>query len=145
MSTNLKTKPPIWFWIVSALALVWNIAGVYNYLLQAYMSADDLQAMPESYQQLLEAQPAWYTASFATAVFVGALGCLLLLLRKKWAYQLLIVSLIGVLIQQAYTFFFSNTFDVVGNNAMYLPIFIVIIGFLLVFFARASTDKEWLS
>lgn len=145
MAINVKTKPPVWFWIVSVLALIWNLAGVGAYLGQAYMSAQDLQAIPEAHQQLLEAQPAWYTAVFAIAVFAGALGCLLLVLRKRWAWQTLIISLVGILVQQTYVFFMSNTFEIVGNNAMYMPLLIVIVGFLLVFLARASTEKGWLS
>ncbi|MEP3209921.1 MAG: hypothetical protein ABJN95_12060 [Maribacter sp.] len=145
MNTNAKTKPPVWFWIVSALALLWNLLGVGAYLGQAYMSTEELQAMPEAHQQLLEAQPAWYTAAFAIAVFAGAVGSLLLVLRKKWAHQILILSLLGILVQQTYMFFLSDTFDVMGTNAMYMPLLIVIVGFLLVFLARAATDKGWLS
>lgn len=145
MTTNTKAKPPVWFWIVSALALLWNLMGVGAYLGQAYMSTEDLQAMPEAHQKLLEAQPAWYTAAFAVAVFAGAIGCLALLLRKKWARQILIVSLLGILLQQLYMFFLSDTLEVMGTNAMYMPLIIVIVGFLLVFLARAATDKEWLS
>ncbi len=145
MTSNVKMKPPVWFWIVSVLALIWNLAGVGAYLGQAYMPAENLQAMPEAHQQLLEAQPAWYTAAFAIAVFAGALGCIFLILRKKWATQVLIVSLLGILAQQTYVFFFSNTFEVMGNNAMIMPLIIVIVGFLLVFFAKAATDKAWLN
>jgi len=145
MTTEIKTMPPIWFWIVSVLALIWNLFGAMQYILQAYMTQEELQAMPEAHQKLLEAQPAWYTASFAIAVFAGSLGCLALLLRKKWAHTLLIISLLGILAQQTYNFFLSDTFEVFGNNAMYLPLIIVIVGFLLVFFAKASRDKNWLS
>ena len=145
MTTSLNTKPPVWFWIVSVLALIWNLMGVAAYLGQAYMSNEDFQAMPEAHQQLLEAQPAWHTAAFAIAVFAGALGCLFLLLRKKWAHHILILSLLGILVQQTYMFFLSDTFEVMGTNAMYMPLLIVIVGFLLVFLARAATEKGWLS
>lgn len=145
MTTEIKQKPALWFWIVSALALIWNFAGVAAYLGQAYMTTEDLQAMPEAHQKLLDVQPAWYTAAFAIAVFAGTLGCILLLLRKKWAHQVLIVSLLAILVQQTYVFFLSDTLEIVGNNAMYMPLLIVILGFLLVFFARASIDKRWIS
>ena len=145
MTATLRAKPPAWFWIISVLGLLWNLMGVGAYLGQAYMSAEDIQAMPEAHQNLIDAQPAWYTAAFAIAVFAGALGCLLLILRKKLAYQVLIVSLLGVLAQQIYTFFLSNTFEVMGANAIYMPLIIVIISFLLVYFTRATTDRGWLS
>lgn len=144
MSTEKKVKPPMWFWIVGVLALIWNLFGAMQYILQAYMPPQEFESMPEAHQKLLEAQPAWYTAAFAIAVFAGSLGCLVLLLRKKWAHTLLIISLLGILAQQTYNFFLSDTFEVFGTNAMYLPLLIVVVGFLLVFLAKAAKDKGWI-
>ena len=83
MTENSTNKPPIWFWIVSVLGLVWNAMGVNAYLQQAY----DTEGYREMYtQEQLEIAanfPAWVTAAFAVAVFAGAFGCLALLLRKK--------------------------------------------------------------
>ena len=83
--TNSVSKPPMWFWIVSALALLWNLAGVMAYLGQAYMSIENLEKMSQAERLLYESQPAWVTGAFAVAVWGGALGCIALLLKKKWA------------------------------------------------------------
>ncbi len=145
MTNNGKVKPPLWFWIVSAVAFVWNALGVNAYLIDAYMSIEGLEKMSQVERLLFESQPAWVTAAFAIAVWGGALGCLALLLRKKWARPLLLVSLIGVLAQMTHAFFKSNTFEVVGNDQMGMSIMIVIVGVALVLFARMSQNKGWIS
>ena len=144
MTANSTTKPPVWFWIVSALALIWNLMGAGEYLRQAYMSIEDLEKMTQAERLLYESQPAWVTGAFAIAVWGGALGCVALLLRKKWARPVLLISLIGILAQMSYSFFMSNNFDVYGPGAMIMPIMIIIIGIALVYLARVADHRKWI-
>ncbi|MFK5972553.1 MAG: hypothetical protein QM485_04660 [Flavobacteriaceae bacterium] len=145
MNRNQTVTPLLWFWILSIFAFLWNLMGVVAYLGQAFMSIENLEEMTEAERLLYELQPAWVTGAFAIAVWAGALGCLALLLRKKWARPLLFVSLIGILAQMTYMFFMSNTFEVLGSNAMVMPIMIIVVGTLLLFFTRFSIKKQWLS
>lgn len=93
-----KTGSVHWsFWAIGAIALIWNLLGVMNYLGQ--MNADTLAALPENHRALIETRPAWATGAFAIAVFGGVLGSLLLLLKRSIAVYLFIVSLLGVIIQ----------------------------------------------
>jgi hypothetical protein len=143
--TNSMNKPPIWFWIVSALALLWNLAGVMAYLGQAYMSIETLEQMSQAERLLYESQPAWVTGAFAVAVWGGALGCIALMLKKKWAKPVFIISLIGILAQMSHSFFMSNNFEVYGPGAMIMPIMVLIIGIALVLLANTAIKKGWLS
>ena len=144
MTSNLE-KPPIWFWIVSVVALIWNLVGVTAYLSDAFMSVEDLGKMTQDYRLLYESRPAWATGAYAIAVWGGTLGCIALLMRKKWAKIVLWISLIGILAQNVYQFFLSNTFEVVGSEAMFLPIMVIVIGVLLVWFAKSSERKGYIS
>ena len=119
--------------------------GVGAYLGQAFMSIENLEKMTQAERLLYESQPAWVTGAFAIAVWAGALGCLALLLRKKWARPLLLVSLIGIIGQMTYMFLMSNTLEVLGSNAMVMPIMIIVVGILLLLFARSSINRHWLS
>ena len=107
------------------------------------MSHED---MVEAYGQVLAdaaaAQPAWVTGAYAIAVFAGALGCLLLLLRRKLATTVLSLSLIAVILQQGYMWLGSNVMSEVpsSNKAMYISI--PIIAVLLVWFARRMTARN---
>lgn len=145
MSNNEAGKPPIWFWIVSALALIWNAMGVKAYLDQAY-NTQAHQAMYNTPEQLdiIANTPAWATAAFAIAVFGGALGCIGLLLRKKWARPIFLLSLIGIVVQMIYNLFMSGAMDIYGPGAVIMPIMILIIGIFLLWFSKKGIAKGWL-
>ena len=74
-------KPPVWFWVVSVIALLWNLVGVMNYLNQAFNQVALLEAMDQAQRTAFESIPAWATAAFAIAVFSGTLACIRLLDR----------------------------------------------------------------
>jgi hypothetical protein len=86
------------FWIIGAIGLVFNLMGCMNFISQ--MNADMVSSMPEAYRAIVESRPAWGTGAFAIAVFGGALGCLLLLLRKLTAFYVFIASLVGAIAAQ---------------------------------------------
>ncbi|MCO7222946.1 hypothetical protein [Pleionea sp. CnH1-48] len=142
---NSSTKPAVWFWIISVIALLWNLAGVAAFVVQMSMTPEQMAALPEAHQELYRVMPAWVTIAFAVAVFGGAIGSLLLLLKKSLAKMILIASLAGVLAQMTYNFFLSNTFEVMGKQAMTMPIVVIIIALALVGFSHMSTNKGWLN
>ncbi|MGB5821387.1 MAG: hypothetical protein WBG90_18015 [Saonia sp.] len=144
MMEKQTVKPKMWFWILSVLALIWNLMGVMAYLAQAFITEEALDALPETERALYDAQPAWVTAAFAIAVFGGTLGCIALLLRKKWARPVLLISLIGILAQMSHAFFISNNFEVYGPGGLVMPILVIIIGVGLVLMARSAQTKGWI-
>jgi len=127
MSNESTNKPPVWFWIVSVIGLIWNGMGVNQYLQQAY-NTESFQAMYTSEQlEMINNTPSWATAAFAIAVFGGLLGCLALLLRKKWAKSVLLLSLIGIIVQMVYNLFISNAMEVYGPGAVIMPIMVLVL------------------
>lgn len=101
--------------------------------------------MTQAERLLFETQPAWATAAFAIAVWGGALGCIALLLRKKWARPVFLISLMGIVVQMIYALFISNSFEVYGPGAVAMPIMVILIGIFLVFFAGKAQKKNWIS
>ena len=138
------TKIPVWFWIIAVVALLWNLMGVGAYIDEAFMTDDVMAVLPQNVQEGYANRPAWVTGAFAIAVFAGTLGCIALLIRKKWAVQLFLISLIGVLAQQTYNFFLQEYVPLDGVN-MVMPILIVIVAALLYFFSKGAREKVWLS
>src|SRR6056297_2945 len=109
------------------------------------MSPEDLVALSEAERTLFETQPAWVTGAFAVAVWGGTLGCIFLLLRKKWAKPIFIISLIGIIAQMSYSFFMSNSFEVYGPGGLVMPIMVLIIGIALILFSNKGISKQWLT
>ena len=144
MNHETMAKPPVWFWIVSGLALVWNLLGVMAYIMQVTMTDEAMSKLPEADQAAMATLPSWYMAAFATAVFAGALGCLALLLRKKWATLLLVLSFAAVVIQQIYFFGMTDLGSKQHGGQLVMTIAIPVVGLLLVLLARSATAKGWL-
>ena len=145
MSDTAMSTAPKWFMIVAALLLVWNLMGVMAYIMQVTMSAESLAALPEAQRQLYENTPKWATAAFAVAVNGGALGCVLLLLRRNLAGLFLQLSLVAVLVQMFHAFFMSNSFEVFGPGGMVMPIMVIVLAVYLVILAAKAKTKGWTS
>ena len=132
------------FWAIGAVALIWNVMGVMNFFMQ--MNAGMLAAMPESQRAIVEGRPAWATGAFAIAVFGGALGCLLLLLRKSATYYLFIASLLGVIVQGI------PYVGMAGSTIAYGPVEIslyilmpVVVAAFLIWYSKQTESKGWIS
>ena len=145
MSDDISLKPPTWFWIVAALALVWNLLGVFAYLGQVFATPEMLDAMTADQRALMENTPAWATGAFAIAVWGGALGCILLLLRKELSKIVFVISLIGILVQMYYNVFMSNSIEVYGPSGLVMPIMVLLVGVGLIWMADMAEKKEWIN
>ena len=142
---NYGTKAPKWFIGVAIIALIWNLLGVLAYISQMMMTPEVLAQLSAEEQALYKNTPMWATIGFTFAVWAGTIGSILLLLKKKSAKIVLIISFIGVLVQVSHSFFFSNSFEVYGPGAMAMPIMIIIIGILLIWLSDKGMKKGWLS
>lgn len=138
-------KPKAAFWIIAIIALIWNAMGVMAYLSQAFMTEDMKALLPEAERALYDNIPAWATAAFALAVFGGLLGSLALLIRKKWATLLFMISLLGIIAQMVYNFFLSNNMEVYGPGGYIMPIMVIIIGIFLYMYSKKATTNGWLN
>ena len=138
-------KPKVAYWIIAIIALIWNAMGVMAYLAQAYMSDEAKALLTEAQRELYDNQPAWYTAAFALAVFGGLLGSLSLLMRKKWAIPLFLISLLGIIAQMVYNFFLSNNMDSYGPGGYIMPIMVIIIGIFLYMYSKKAKTNGWLN
>jgi len=123
------------FYIICSLTLIWNIVGVINYLGFVYMSNEAFKALPSDMQLYIETRPSWVTGAFALAVFSATIGNIGLLIRKKWANLLLIISLISIVIQTFYNFFIQDIVQI-PNSEVSISILIVIVAVFLVIYSQ---------
>lgn len=140
-----QAKAPKWFMPVVVLAFLWNLLGVLAYVMQVSMTPEMMAELPAEQRALYEAMPAWVTGAFALAVFGGALGSLLLILKKGLAVPVLVVSLAAVLVQMSYVFLLSDTIAVMGASSMIMPLVVIAIAIYLVVLGRSAKARGWLS
>lgn len=140
-----SNKPTTLFWIIGVAALVWNGLGVMQYLGMAYMTDEVKAALPEAERTLYDNIPSWVTAAFAIAVFGGLIGSAFLLMRKKLARPMFLISLIAIIVQMSYNLFMSRAAEVYGPGSVIMPIMVIVIGVFLLMYSKKTIAKGWLS
>jgi hypothetical protein len=132
------------FWMIGAVALIWNVMGIVNFFMQ--MNTDALASYPASHRAIVAGRPAWATGAFAIAVFGGALGCLLLLLRKSAAYYLFIAALLGVIVQQIHTLGITgSTINFSPSEILMIMLMPLVAAAFLIWYSKRAESKGWIS
>ncbi len=126
------------FWVICVIALIWNIMGCINFIMQ--MNPEMVANFPEAAQSLITTRPVWATTAFALAVFSGLVGDVLLFLRKPTAYYLFTASFFGVLIANIHTIHVSHDINIFIGSAMSL-----VVAAFLIWYTRYTNRRAWLS
>lgn len=145
MTNSTNVKPPVWFWIIAVIALIWNAMGVMQYLGQAYDTESFRSQYTAEQLEIIASTPAWATAAFAIAVFFGLLASFSLLLKKKFAYTLFLLSLLGIIVQLYHNLFVVESVDIYGPAAAIMSAMILVFGILLLLFSKYAIKKGWLN
>lgn len=136
---------PAWFKFVAVLALLWNLLGCIAFFSDLRLSPEDLAKLPEAQQALYAARPGWAVAATAMAVFGGALGSMGLLLRKKWALPVFVLSLLGIIVQDMGLFVLADGLRLAGPVAVVMQAVVLAVGIGLVLLSRKGIACGWLS
>lgn len=135
--TDTPVKAPWHVWLIGVFALLFNAVGVVDFVMSmvqgaAYQaSAGMTPAQIAHYQEM----PAWMTVVWAVGVFGAFLASILLLLRKKLALPVFLLSLAAFLVSLIYTYILTGGGAVMGQL---MAITSTVIAGLLVFFSCYS-------
>ncbi len=145
MSEKYSAKLPFKFWIISVLFLLWNLVGIAQYLASVTATPESLAAQSYSGEQIefLLTVPALYASVFALAVWSGLLAAILLLLRRKWAVPIFLISLLFVILSYGFDIL-SGAFNLLGVGYFGIMSFVTIISVVQYIFARKFRGRGWL-
>ena len=132
---------PTWFRIAAIVALVWNAFGVVMFLSSVGAFGDPLAGLSEAERAIAANIPGWIMAAFGIGTLTGLAGSLGLLLGRRWAWPLLVISLVALLVLEGYILFFSGAAAVSG---VAIPISVVVGALLLAWLARSAGQRGWL-
>ena len=65
-------------------------------------------------------------------------------MRKSWAVPLFIISLLGVLVNNIYTFLFSGAADSMDGSQVALTGMVTMIALFLWYYSKKSLRKGWI-
>ncbi len=136
--SKIHIKPHWSFWVICIVALIWNVMGSINFIMQT--KPEMVANYPESAQSLIESRPLWATIAFAVSVFGGVLAEIILLLKKSVAYYLFVASFLGALITNIHTFQVTSAIDIWVGSLMSL-----IIAAFLIWYSNLVKRKGWIN
>ena len=136
--SEIRIRPHWSFWVISIIALIWNIMGSINFIMQT--NPEIVANYPEAAKSLITSRPLWATIAFAIAVFSGVFAEILLLLKQSVSYYLFIVSFLGALITNIHTFQVSSAVNIwVGS------LITIIIAVFLIWYSKLVKRKGWIN
>lgn len=95
-------RVPVHLWVIGILGALWSAYGCFDYLMTQTRNASYLGGFPPALIEMVLAMPVWAHAAWALGVWGGLAGCILLLLRNRWALTAFRISLLGAAIGFAY-------------------------------------------
>jgi hypothetical protein len=132
---------PAWYWLVAAACLLFEGAGAYLF---ANSLALDPATLPLDQRAIFEATPQWMTIAWAVAIGAGLLGAIGLLLRRRLAEPLLLVSLIAVAVQFAGLFLVRQLRELTPEEHLAVPVVILVLAYGFWQAAKLARRKGWL-
>lgn len=146
MSDLLDSRTSSAFWGISAAALLWNLLGLFAYVMQVTATPADWERGGYTPEQIaiLSAIPAWATGASGVATTTGVVGCVGLLLRRSWCVPLFIVSFVALLVQDINAFVLMDTVGSFGMVPVYIQSAVLLIAILLVWYSNRCRAKGWL-
>lgn len=130
-----------WFWAGAIASLLFMVIGCAGYLMDVMTAPEDI---PVDRRTLYEARPVWQVAAYGAAVWIGLAGTVLLLMRRKLAEPLLLVSLIAAALTFLPYAIVPGVRDNITTSDMVAAIMVVAITWTVFWFARHSRQRGWL-
>src|SRR5262245_13861496 len=103
MQNGVTERAPMHLWIVGGLGTLWNAFGGYDYFMTRMRNTDYLASMmpnvdPQVTLAWIDDFPIWASFGWGLGVWMGLLGCIMLLMRHRWAVPVLALSLLGAIL-----------------------------------------------
>ena len=141
--TGPYERQPIarWYLIGAIVSLLFMALGCAIYVM--HVTADPA-ALPLDQRAAYAAEPAWVTALNAVAVWVGLIGAVLLVLKRRLAETLLLVSFIATLLWLAGLLLVPALRNALSTNDVAVAVIVTLIIGTIWSFGRHSRQRGWL-
>ncbi|HKP34155.1 MAG TPA: hypothetical protein VJT70_05175 [Sphingomicrobium sp.] len=135
-------RPAGWYMIAAAASLLFMLLGCAGLIMHV---TTDAATLPLDQRALFEAEPKWVLAASAVGFVAGAYGALLLVLRRRAAERVVLVSLLAMLVWLAGMLLTPRFRDLLSTGQIAVLLVIVALTWTIFWFARHSRQRGWLS
>jgi hypothetical protein len=130
-----------WYTIGAIASLLITIAACAMY---GFHVATNPQSLPVDQRTVFEAEPLWVTSAFGLGALAGLAGSAMLVLRRRLAQPLTLISLVAMLAWLAGLLLAPGLRDLVTTNDIALGVIVAAISWTIFWFARHSNQRGWL-
>jgi hypothetical protein len=95
--TSAAAKPPLSYWVIAILGLLWNGFGAYLYMISKLDPETAMQGATPEMRDYVASMPLWAHVGWSLGIWGSALGSVLMLVRSRHAVSAFLVSLLGAL------------------------------------------------
>jgi len=133
---------PWHLWLIGVIGGLWSAIGVVSFVLTQMNVEAVMSRFPPQQREYFESFPLWAVAFWAIGVFGGVIGCLLLLLKNRLAFPVLLASVIGAIVYNLGGLFLLGGMEVMGGTSeMSLTVIPIFFAAFLAYYARAMSKK----
>jgi hypothetical protein len=137
---------PWHLWLIGIIGGLWSLMGVLSFMLTQLNVEAVMSQFPPQQRAYFESFPWWAVACWAIGVFGGVIGCLLLLLKNRLAFPVLLASVIGTIGCNLGGLFLFGGLEVMRETGgLGLTAVPIIVATFLAYYARAMSRKGVLS
>jgi len=130
-----------WFTFAALGSLLFMLLGCAVYGMHIYT---DPTTLPLDQRAMFEAEPKWVTSLLGVAAVVGTVGAVMILLRRRIAVPLLLVSLIIAVAWGIGLFAAPRLRDLLSTSDIAAVIIALALTWTIYWFARHSRQRGWL-
>ncbi len=148
MENTVTERAPMQLWIVGGLGTLWNAFGAYDYVMTRMRNTDYLASMmpdvdPQATLAWVDGFPIYAQFGWGLGVWMGLIGCVLLLMRHRWSVPVLGLSVLGALLGLGYQIIAAPPLPGTEGNAMMtvMPYVIIAVAIGLFLYGRAMSNK----
>jgi hypothetical protein len=141
MAENGKT--PWHLWVVGGLSLLWNAFGATDFTMTQLQGDAWLRSMKMTEPAIayFNAMPVWMHVVWGVGVLGALLGSVLLLLRRRLAAPVFVISFVGFLVSLVYTYVLSDGASVMPENTWIMQVVIGAACVVFILYARHMSNK----
>lgn len=132
---------PAWYWAVAIAALLFEGAGAFLF---ANSLTLDSATLPLDQRAIYDATPQWMTIAWGVAIGSGLMGAIGLLMRRKFAEPLLLLSVFAVVIQFAGLFVVKQLREMTPEDHLLVPVVILMLAYAFWQAAKLGRVRGWL-